>query len=275
MIEVKKFSKKYGDFLAVDNISFNVKSNEIIGFVGKNGAGKTTTIRSILNMIFPTEGTIKVNGLDSIADTKKIKETLSYVSSDNDFFYNVKAIDLFKFCTKFSKTDLNRAKELSKYFELDINKKVSKLSSGNRKKVAIIQALLKENKIIIFDEPTSGLDPLMQKKFFDLILEEKKKGVTIFLSSHNLSEVERYCDRVIFIRSGKIVEILDMKNKKENNQYIISYETKANKKEKYEYSGDLKELLTKLSLLDIKNLEIRRKTIEEEFIYYYRSDKDE
>lgn len=275
MIKVKNLTKNYGKLKAVDNISFNVNKNEIIGFVGKNGAGKTTTIRTILNMLFPTKGEIKVNNLDSITESKKIKEILSYVSSDNDYYYNIKVIDLFKFCIKFSNTNLNKARELSKYFELDINKKISELSSGNRKKVSIIQALLKENKIIIFDEPTNGLDPLMQKKFFDLILEEKKKGITIFLSSHNLNEVEKYCDRVIFIRSGKIVDIIDIKKDNKINNYIISYKTKSNKIEKYEYSDDLNKLLKKLSLLDIKDLEIRKKTIEEEFIYYYRSDKDE
>jgi len=275
MIRVKNLTKNYGKLKAVDNISFEVNKNEIIGFVGKNGAGKTTTIRTILNMLFPTKGEIKVDNLDSITESKKIKEILSYVSSDNDYYYNIKVIDLFKFCIKFSKTKLNKAKELSKYFELDINKKISELSSGNRKKVSIIQALLKENKIIIFDEPTNGLDPLMQKKFFDLILEEKKKGITIFLSSHNLNEVEKYCDRVIFIRSGKIVDIIDIKKDNKINNYIISYKTKSNKIEKYEYYDDLNKLLKKLSLLDIKDLEIRKKTIEEEFIYYYRSDKDE
>lgn len=275
MIKVKNLTKNYGKLKAVDNISFEVNKNEIIGFVGKNGAGKTTTIRTILNMLFPTKGEIKVNNLDSITESKKIKEILSYVSSDNDYYYNIKVIDLFKFCIKFSNTNLNKARELSKYFELDINKKISELSSGNRKKVSIIQALLKENKIIIFDEPTNGLDPLMQKKFFDLILEEKKKGITIFLSSHNLNEVEKYCDRVIFIRSGKIVDIIDIKKDNKINNYIISYKTKSNKIEKYEYSDDLNKLLKKLSLLDIKDLEIRKKTIEEEFIYYYRSDKDE
>lgn len=275
MIKVKNLTKNYGKLKAVDNISFNVNKNEIIGFVGKNGAGKTTTIRTILNMLFPTKGEIKVNNLDSITESKKIKEILSYVSSDNDYYYNIKVIDLFKFCIKFSNTNLNKARELSKYFELDINKKISELSSGNRKKVSIIQALLKENKIIIFDEPTNGLDPLMQKKFFDLILKEKEKGTTIFLSSHNLSEVEKYCDRVIFIRSGKIVDIIDIKKDNKINNYIISYKTKSNKIEKYEYSDDLNKLLKKLSLLDIKDLEIRKKTIEEEFIYYYRSDKDE
>lgn len=275
MIKVKNLTKNYGKLKAVDNISFNVNKNEIIGFVGKNGAGKTTTIRTILNMLFPTKGEIKVNNLDSITESKKIKEILSYVSSDNDYYYNIKVIDLFKFCIKFSNTNLNKARELSKYFELDINKKISELSSGNRKKVSIIQALLKENKIIIFDEPTNGLDPLMQKKFFDLILKEKEKGTTIFLSSHNLNEVEKYCDRVIFIRSGKIVDIIDIKKDNKINNYIISYKTKSNKIEKYEYSDDLNKLLKKLSLLDIKDLEIRKKTIEEEFIYYYRSDKDE
>lgn len=275
MIKVEKFTKKYGDFIAVDNISFEIKENEIVGFVGQNGAGKSTTIRCMMNMLFPTSGKITINGLDSVMDTKKIKETASYMPSDTIFYENIKVDDLFKFCLKFSKKEYSEVEKLAKYFELDLNKKIYELSTGNKKKVSIIESLLKENKVIILDEPTSGLDPLMQKKFFDLMLKERAKGVTIFLSSHNLGEIEKYCDRVIIIKSGKIVETIDLK-KKQQVKYIVSYLDSKNNKTKYEYDGEINNLIKNLSLLDIKDLEIRKKTIEEEFISYYESSgKDE
>lgn len=271
MIKVENFTKKYGDFVAVENISFNVKENEIVGFVGKNGAGKTTTIRSMLNMLFPTEGTININGLDSIKDTKKIKEITSYMPSDIIFYENVKVSDIFKLCIKFSNKSYARVLELAKYFELDLNKKIYQLSTGNKKKVLIIQSLLKDNRVIILDEPTNGLDPVMQKKFFDLILKEKKKGVTIFLSSHNLSEIEKYCDRVLIISDGKIVETVDLNKRERKVKYIVTYENKDNETIRYEYDGNINHLINKLSKISLNNLEIRKKTIEEEFISYYES----
>ncbi len=274
MIKVENFTKKYGDFVAVDNINFAIKENEIVGFVGKNGAGKTTTIRVIMNMLFPTFGKITINGLDSIKDTKKIKEFTSYMPSDIVFYENLKAIDIFKFCLKFSHKDFSEVERLAKYFELDLNKKIYELSTGNKKKVAIIEALLKENEVIILDEPTNGLDPLMQKKFFDLILKEKAKGITIFLSSHNLGEIEKYCDRVIMIKDGKIVETIDLNKKNNKIKYIVSYEDKNKNKAKYEYEGDIQTLIKKLGELNLKDLEIRKKTIEEEFISYYESGED-
>lgn len=275
MIKVKDFTKKYGNFVAVDDISFTVNENEIVGFVGKNGAGKSTTIRSIMNMIFPTSGDITINNLDSVKDNKEIKEFTSYMPSDINFYDNLKVKDIFNFCLKFSNKDYKEVEDLAKYFELDLNKKIYELSTGNKKKVSIIQALLKDNKVIILDEPTNGLDPLMQKKFFDLILKEKKKGVTIFLSSHNLGEIEKYCDRVLIIKSGKIVETIDLNNKNKDVKYIVSYEDKKHNKEKYQYEGNINDLMNKLSKLDLIDLEVRKKTIEEEFISYYEGDNNE
>lgn len=271
MINVESFTKKYGDFIAVNNINFNVKENEIVGFVGKNGAGKTTTIRCMLNMLFPTQGIITINDLDSIKDTKKIKEITSYMPSDITFYENVKVSDIFKLCLKFSNKSYDKVLELAKYFELDLNKKIYQLSTGNKKKVLIIQSLLKDNRVLILDEPTSGLDPVMQKKFFDLILKEKKKGVTIFLSSHNLSEIEKYCDRVLIISDGKIVETVDLSKRERKIKYIVTYENNENEVIKYEYDGNVNILINKLSKIKISNLEIRKKTIEEEFISYYES----
>jgi len=270
VIEINNFSKNYGKTLAVDDISLSVEKGEIVGFVGKNGAGKSTTIRAILNMISPSKGYIKINGLNSVNDSKQIKERLSYMTSEASFYEKLLVADLFKFCLKFSDEGFEYAEELANYFELDMNKKISELSLGNRKKVSIIQALLKKAEIIILDEPTSGLDPLMQNKFFDLLSKEKEKGVTIFLSSHNLSEVEKYCDKVAIIKDGKIVDFLDMKNVKIKRQHKVSYTTDDGKNESFDFDGDINELVAKISLLKLESLEIKNKTIEDEFISFYK-----
>ena len=272
VIELEHFSKAYGKFLAIDDISMSIDKGEIVGFVGKNGSGKSTTIRSMVNMIFPTSGKITINGMDSVKDAKKLKHILSYMPSDSAYYENVTSEELFKLCLKFSSEGTDRVHELAAFFELDIKKKISELSLGNRKKVSIIQALLKNAEIIILDEPTSGLDPLMQSKFFEHILKEKEKGATIFLSSHNLSEIEKYCDKVIIIKDGKIVDFLDMRNVKIKHKQTVSYTTKDGVSKTFEFSGDINNLVDELSALDIENLEIKTNTVEEEFIKYYKED---
>jgi len=272
VIELEHFSKEYGKFLAVDDLNISIEKGEIVGFVGKNGAGKSTTIRSIVNMIFPTNGKITIYGMDSVGDAKKIKHLLSYLPSDSAYYENVTSEELFKLCLRFSSESLERAEELAKFFELDAKKKISELSLGNRKKVSIIQALLKNTDIIVMDEPTSGLDPLMQSKFFELVMKEKEKGATIFLSSHNLSEIEKYCDKVIIIKDGKIVDYLDMRNVKIKHAQIVSYTTKDGEAKTFEFSGEMNDLIAELGKLDLESLEIRTNTVEEEFIKYYKED---
>lgn len=273
IIKVSNLTKMYGTFKAVDDISFEVKQGEIVGFVGKNGAGKSTTIRAMMNFISPTEGTCSLCDLDSVSDSKSIRGKVGYMPSDTMFYEGVTGKELFKLCIKFSGESFEKVEELCKFLELDMNKKVSELSLGNRKKVSIIQGMLKETDLLILDEPTSGLDPLMQERFFELILEKQKQGGTTFLSSHNLTEIEKYCDRVLIIKDGKIIDEIDMKNSDISKGQIVSYITKAGETVEYEYTGDINELIQKLALVDMEHLEIRKKSVEDEFIKYYQEDK--
>ncbi len=275
-IEFKNFSKSYGDVAAVKDINLSVDKGQIVGFVGKNGAGKTTTIRCMTNMIFPTEGTITINGFDSVKDTKTIKGFTGYVAGDSAFYDNITCKELFRLALQFTDESMEKADMLSNYFELSVNKLVSELSLGNRRKVAIIQALLKNGNLLILDEPTSGLDPLMQTKFFELILKEKKKGVTVFLSSHNLAEIEKYCDRAVIIKDGAITDDLDMKTFQIKHKQVVSYVTKNGLSENYIFDGNANELISKLSSLDLESIEIKNMSIEDEFMKYYKGEgKDE
>lgn len=272
LITFENFCKYYGKFCAVNNLNFSIEKGKIVGFVGKNGAGKSTSIRSLLNIISPTSGKITVKRLDSIKNSKEIKQFTSYIPSEPFFYDNITVKQLFEFCNKFYKNNNTSYKDLAKYLELDINKKISDLSLGNKKKVSIIQALLKENEIIIMDEPTNGLDPLMQQKFFDLILKEKQKGVTVFLSSHNLSEVEKYCDEVIIIKNGEIIDTIDMNKHKLEPKQIVSYTTQENTSNTFEFSGNINDLIKDLSKINLATLEIKNKSVEDEFIKYYQED---
>lgn len=269
------FTKKYGEFTAVDNFNLKIKKGTITGFVGKNGAGKSTTIRSMMNVIVPTSGTITINGLDCVKDSRKIKHIVSYIPGDTELFGNVTCGELLKFAGSFCGADYNRIKELAEYFELDLNKKTSDLSLGNRKKVSIIQALIKESEIIIMDEPTNGLDPLMQEKFFGKVMEKKKQGCTVFLSSHNLSEIEKYCDHVVIIKDGKLMDSLDMNKVRGNLKQSVSYTTSDGKSESFDYDGDINELIRKLAKLSLKTVEIRPASVEDTFIKYYDGERRE
>lgn len=272
VIEVKNFSKHYGNILAVDNISFNIKQGNIVGFVGKNGAGKSTTLRTLMNMIFPSSGSLKIFGFDCTLNTKAVKERVSYMPGEVEFYKNLRVQELFNFCTKFSSGSSQLISNLCSYYELDSQKKISDLSLGNRKKVSIIQMLLKDADLLIMDEPTSGLDPLMQAKFFDMILKLKQQGKTIFLSSHNLMEIEKYCDRVIVIKDGRIIDELNIKKIRKEQIKYVSYETKDGKKHTHKLTEDINTCIADLAKLDLVSLTIKEPSVEDSFMDYYKED---
>ena len=227
VIEINNLTKTYGNARGIVDVSFQVKEGEIFGFIGPNGAGKSTTIRTLLSLIYPTSGSAKIFGKDCIEFAPEIAKEIGYLPSEVFYYDNMKVIDLLKYSASFYKKDCSkRMKELVEIMDLDPTKKIDDLSLGNKKKVGIVQGLLHEPKLIILDEPTSGLDPLMQQKFFDLLIEENKKGATILFSSHILGEVQRLCNRVAIIKEGKIVTVEKISNLQENNYKKIKIETK-------------------------------------------------
>lgn len=273
-IEIENLTKFYGNVKGVENLSLKVEENQIVGFVGKNGAGKSTTIRILLNFLFPTSGSAKIFGMDSKKESKKIKSMTAYLPGEVNYYENMKVRDLLNYSESFlPEKDIKYREELLKYFELDPNRNISDLSLGNRKKVGIIVCLLKKAKLIILDEPTSGLDPLMQKKFFSKLLEERKKGATIFLSSHNLTDVEQYCDRVEIIRNGAIVKSLSMKNIQKERKLKVSFKEKGKKKVSYLLNDSINSLTKELASKNLESLEIKYQSIEEEFEKYYKGDE--
>lgn len=273
-IEIENLTKFYGNVKGVENLSLKVEENQIVGFVGKNGAGKSTTIRILLNFLFPTSGSAKIFGMDSKKESKKIKSMTAYLPGEVNYYENMKVRDLLNYSESFlPEKDIKYREELLKYFELDPNRNISDLSLGNRKKVGIIVCLLKKAKLIILDEPTSGLDPLMQKKFFNKLLEERKKGATIFLSSHNLTDVEQYCDRVEIIRNGAIVKSLSMKNIQKERKLKVSFKEKGKKKVSYLLNDNINSLTKELASKNLESLEIKYQSIEEEFEKYYKGDE--
>ena len=287
IIEVSHLTKFYGKSRGIVDVSFNVEEGEIFGFIGPNGAGKSTTIRLLLSLIHPTKGEGKVFGLDVTKHGPEIRRSIGYLPSEVFYYEGMKVIDLLKYSASFYEGNFTeRMKYLSELMELEMNRRISDLSFGNKKKVGIVQGLLHSPKLLFLDEPTSGLDPLMQRKFFDLIREENKRGVTVFFSSHILGEVQRLCNRVGIIREGSMVEISDIRSLQQNNYKKVSVTASGLTPEFFEipgvtnvqtengsvnffFKGDINAVLHKVSSIQVDDLSIEEPTLEEIFMHYY------
>lgn len=286
-IETIDLTKYYGKFRGIENVNFSVNEGEILGFIGPNGAGKSTTIRLLLNFLYPTSGTAKIFGKDCFKESHKIKSLIGYVPGEVNYYEDVKVRDIFEYSITFYKGDKEKYRkkiiELAERFGLDLDRKISDLSLGNKKKVAVIQSLIHEPRLLIYDEPTNGLDPLVQAELFDLIREENKKGVTVFFSSHILSEVQKLCTKVVIIREGKIVAIEDIENLRKKHYKIIKVEGNIGKinlsgiknlkirdnRTSFLFTGDINELISFFSKKRIKDLLIVDPSLEEIFMNYY------
>ncbi len=226
LMEIRDLSKKYGQFTALSNVNIDVKPGEVYGFIGPNGAGKTTTIRVLLGILKATSGSATIFGKDVWKEAVEIHKKIAYVPGDVNLWSNLtggEVIDLFVRLRKGNNKD--RKEELIQRFELDPTKKCRTYSKGNRQKVALVAAFSSDADLYILDEPTSGLDPLMEKVFQECVLEVKKAGKSVFLSSHILQEVERLCDKVSIIRDGKIIETGTMKELRHLTRTSVTVET--------------------------------------------------
>jgi ABC-2 type transport system ATP-binding protein len=292
VIEINNLTKYYGKARGIIDVSFNVEEGEIFGFIGPNGAGKSTTIRTLMSLIYPTGGSAKIFGKDCLKYGPEIKKEIGYLPSEVFYYDNMKVIDLLKYSASFYKKDCSkRIRELAEIMDLDLHKKIDDLSFGNKKKVGIVQGLLHEPKLIILDEPTSGLDPLMQQKFFDLLEGENKRGATVLLSSHILSEVQRLCNRVAIIKEGKIIRLEKISTLTENSYKKIKIETPTAVANDYfnidgvknleikgneisfVFIGNINLVIKKIADISITNIEIEEPSLEEIFIHYYEKEK--
>ncbi|MFC4405396.1 ABC transporter ATP-binding protein [Haloarchaeobius iranensis] len=206
-ITVNGLTKEYGDVLANDAVSFEVEVGETFGYLGPNGAGKTTTIRTIMGFQSPTSGTATVLGADvrDEAALVEAKERVGYLPSNPGFDETATGTEILDLHASV-KGDSRRA-ELLDLFDVPVGRKIRGYSTGQKQKLGLVQAFMHDPDLVVMDEPTAGLDPLVQQRFNEFIREETRQGVTVFLSSHVLSEVRRVCDRVGIIRDGRIVTV--------------------------------------------------------------------
>ena len=202
-IAIEGLKKDYGSGRGVFGVSFAVERGEVFGFLGPNGAGKTVTMRNLMGFIRPDEGTVNINGLNCFSQRARIQEHLGYLPGEIACMDEMTGTAFLEFMARMKKLrDRTRMEQLIEYFELDPARRIRKMSKGTKQKVGLVCAFMASPDIVLLDEPTSGLDPLMQSRFIDLVLEEKRRGTTILLSSHLFEEVERTCDRVAFIRGA-------------------------------------------------------------------------
>ncbi|HHK5594301.1 ABC transporter ATP-binding protein [Streptococcus mutans] len=268
VLEIEHLQKYYKKNIGVKDISLSVKKGEIFGFLGSNGAGKSTTIRCLLGLIKPSGGQMTLFGGRYGSLTESLHH-IGYMPSEAMFYPTMKVKDVIAFAAKVRKKDCSQeAKRLSELLEVPSDKKIEELSLGNRKKVSIVCALQHQPDLIILDEPTSGLDPLMQERFFKLIKEACSKGATCFLSSHVLSEIKNYCDRVAILKNGEIVTVDAIHHLTHSMLRKVSV-WKDGKLKTFNYSGSMRDLLKQLEEMNPDDLLIEEPSLESLFLHYY------
>jgi ABC-2 type transport system ATP-binding protein len=207
-IETIGLTKTYGSARGIEDVSLEVEQGEVFGFLGPNGAGKTTTIRTLLDLQRATIGEARIFGLDSRRDSVAIRARTGNLSGDFDFDPKLTGREMLGYIASLrGMRDLGLADRLSERFEADLDRPLGHLSRGNRQKIGLINAFFHDPELLILDEPTSGFDPLMQEEFLALVREQRQNGGTVFLSSHDLDEVQRVCDRVGIIREGRLTAV--------------------------------------------------------------------
>ena len=288
-IVAENLTKSYGKHRGISELSLCVGEGDFYGFIGPNGAGKSTTIRTLLGLLSPSGGHAKVFGMDIVKEKTKILSRVGYLPSETMFYRGLYVRDVIRLSANLRKQDCRKeAAFLCERLQLDTSRKIEELSFGNRKKVGIVCALQHKPGLYILDEPTGGLDPLMQREFYAILKERNQEGATVFLSSHILSEVQRYCSHAAIIREGRLlaadrVECLGHTGAKRVTLCGVDKppsldgikDIKAeNGTVSFLYSGAPGCLLKGLLEMEITDITVAEPDMEEVFMHYYGERKE-
>jgi ABC-2 type transport system ATP-binding protein len=292
IIETRELTKRYGRARGIEGVSLAVEAGEVFGFLGPNGAGKTTTIRTLLDLLHPTSGTATIFGLDSRRDSLAIRARLGNLPGDFAYDPKLSGHELVSFLAAVrGMRDLGRAPELAERFRADMDRPLGELSRGNRQKIGLVQAAFHDPELLVLDEPSSGLDPLMQEEFLAFVAEERGRGRTVFLSSHELDEVQRACDRVAIIREGRLAAVESVADVTGRSYRHVTLELAGpvdadefrrirgvsdlvadGARLTFKLSGDVDPVIKAAARHRVKDLELSHPTLEEIFLTYYGAD---
>ncbi len=290
MIEVKDLTLTYPSGKGVFDLSFCIKQGEVMGYLGPNGAGKTTTVRALMGFMRPNSGSCTIGGLDCVRKAPEIQKTLGYIPGEISFLDSMDGDEFLKFMCRMRGTgNAKLQKELLGMFELDPRGKIRKFSKGMKQKLGIVTAFMHNPDVLVLDEPTSGLDPLMQNRFVELILNKKKEGKTILMSSHSFEEVERTCNNVLIIKEGRIIKQSDVQTLKNTQRrgYIIKsdsipaasqmmesagFEVMSIGKdtmEVYVTGGHTDRLIKTAAKFNVLDIDVKSQSLEDVFMQFY------
>jgi ABC-2 type transport system ATP-binding protein len=289
VVETQRLTKRYGSARGIDDVTMTVEQGEVFGFLGPNGAGKTTTIRTLLDLLHPTSGSALIFGLDSRRDRAAIHARLGNLPGDFAYDPRLTGREMIAFFAALrGLRDLGRADALAARFRADLDRPLGELSRGNRQKIGIVQAAFHDPELLILDEPSSGLDPLMQEEFLAFVAEERARGRTVFLSSHELDEVQRVCDRVGIIRAGRLVAVENVEELTERSYRHVSLEfatpvdpaeflaiagvselKREGRRLRFRADGDIDPVIKVAAHHRVTDMELTHPSLEEIFLTYY------
>lgn len=291
-VEVTDLTKRYGDVVGVDSLSFSVEEGEVFGFLGPNGAGKTTTIRTLLGLLSPAEGSATVLGADVRDENALIdaKRRIGYLPADLGFDEGLTGRRVLDYHASIKGGE--RREELLELFDPPVEREIREYSTGNERMLGIVQAFMHDPDLVIMDEPTSGLDPLKQERFHEFLRAERERGTTIFFSSHVLGEVRQVCDRVGILREGRLVALEDIDTLLDRGgkrvgvrlaeelpqdeftiEGMVDVRT-AGDSFQFTYTGEYNALLRHLTSYDVIDVEIGEPPLEDVFMHYYGEETD-
>lgn len=287
VIEITNLTKFFGKRPALMEASLSVEEGEFFGFVGPNGSGKSTTIRILMNYLKPSSGSAKIFGMDVVRDSAKIRQHVGYVPSELDYCEDMTAGALIRYAADLRHCkDREKIGKLCDLFELDTSRLISKMSLGNRKKIALVNALFHSPRMLLLDEASTGLDSLVKKRFKDYLLDLNQNGVTIFYSSHDMAEIQELCDRTAIIRGGSILEVSEISALASSDSRRISVKTNDDLTALFAllriresiniggyvcfaYHGNMDDLIKGLACFRVEDIQIGLPSLEDTIIQFY------
>ncbi|MDF2910994.1 MAG: transporter ATP-binding protein [Sporolactobacillus laevolacticus] len=288
VIKISKLTKTFANGKGIFDLNCEVRQGEVLGYLGPNGAGKSTTIRHLMGFVKPTQGKATINGLDCSNESAEIQKKVGYLPGEIAFLDGMNGTQILELLGKMrGMKSISKRNQLIERFQFDPKTPIRKMSKGMKQKVGIVAAFMHDPDILILDEPTSGLDPLMQNLFVELILEEKQRGKTIFMSSHLFDEIERTCDRVAIIKDGRFVAVEDVQwlQSMQRKVFHVTLKSKEHLKMLREsglqmidedhlsvsiaIQGNYDQLVRALAKCEVAQIDIVNQKLEDVFMHFY------